>query len=43
MPEGPEPAGVAKKLEQDPSYAESENIGEIATPRANSGGPISHS
>lgn len=32
MPEGPEPAGVAKTLEQDLSYAESENIGEIATP-----------
>lgn len=32
IPEGPEPAGVANKLEQDPSYAESENIGEVATP-----------
>lgn len=32
MPESPETAGVAKKLEQHPNYAESENIGEIVTP-----------
>jgi hypothetical protein len=32
MPESPETASAAKKLEQHPNYAESENIGEIATP-----------